>query len=150
MRGRSLMTMAPGGRGSLITAPRTRRRWISIPDTPTPLDRQIPTTLFAWQRTFARFSMTIGFPKAESILSEWNLTPDFTILEAANLQGAHNAAYIGAVLSYFQDAPIDHAHFLSWRCGMDGIVRLEWRLLQNSLRIQSHGQDTGYPAPPVR
>ena len=52
-----------------------------------------------------------GFPKAESILSEWNLTPEFTQLEAANLQSAHNAAYVGSVLSYFQDAPIDHAHF---------------------------------------
>jgi xylan 1,4-beta-xylosidase len=52
-----------------------------------------------------------GFPKAESILSEWNLTPDFTDAEKARLQGIENAAYIGAVLSYFQDAPIDHAHF---------------------------------------
>jgi xylan 1,4-beta-xylosidase len=52
-----------------------------------------------------------GFPKAESILSEWNLSSDFTEKEKSELQGAHNAAYIGAVLSYFQDAPLDHAHF---------------------------------------
>jgi hypothetical protein len=52
-----------------------------------------------------------GFSKAESILSEWNLSSDFTDKEKTELQGAHNAAYVGAVLSYFQDAPLDHAHF---------------------------------------
>ncbi len=61
-----------------------------------------------------------GFPKAESILSEWNLSADFTEKERAELEGMHNAAYIGAVLSYFQDAPLDHAHVLSRRRGLDG------------------------------
>ena len=46
-----------------------------------------------------------GFPNAESILSEWNLSSDFTEREKAELRGAHNAAFIGAVMSYFQDAP---------------------------------------------
>jgi hypothetical protein len=54
---------------------------------------------------------THGFPKAENILSEWNLTPDFTEGEADRLRGAENAAFIGAALTYFQDAPLDHAHF---------------------------------------
>jgi hypothetical protein len=54
---------------------------------------------------------THGFPHAESILSEWNLSADFTESEKAELQGEHNAAFIGAVLSYFQDTSIDHAHF---------------------------------------
>jgi hypothetical protein len=31
--------------------------------------------------------------------------------EKQTLQGAENAAYIGAVLNYLQDAPIDHAQF---------------------------------------
>jgi xylan 1,4-beta-xylosidase len=52
-----------------------------------------------------------GFTKAENILSEWNLTPDFTEAERARLQGEENAAFIGAALTYFQDAPIDHAQF---------------------------------------
>lgn len=52
-----------------------------------------------------------GFPKAESILSEWNLSADFTDAEKAMLQGEENAAFIGAALSYFEDAPIDHAQF---------------------------------------
>jgi xylan 1,4-beta-xylosidase len=51
------------------------------------------------------------FPKAESILSEWNLSADFTDAEKSTLRGSHNAAYIGAVLTYMQDASIDHAQF---------------------------------------
>jgi xylan 1,4-beta-xylosidase len=41
---------------------------------------------------------THGFPKAESILSE--LSADFMDDEKQTLQGAENAAYIGAVLNY--------------------------------------------------
>src|SRR5271156_5558404 len=51
------------------------------------------------------------FARTESILSEWNLSADFTESEKPTLQGAFNAAYISAALSYFQDAPIDHAQF---------------------------------------
>ena len=96
-----------------------------------------------------------GFPKAESILSEWNLTPDFTQLEAANLQGAHNAAYIGAVLSYFQDAPIDHAHFYRGDSAWMGLFDLNGdyyktayaframsRMLDTPRRIAVNGTDT--------
>jgi hypothetical protein len=35
----------------------------------------------------------------------------YTIREAPELQSAHNAAFVGAVFTYLQDAPIDHAHF---------------------------------------
>ena len=49
--------------------------------------------------------------KTESILSEWNLSADFTTEEESRLRGADNAAYIDSVLTYFQDAPIAHAQF---------------------------------------
>lgn len=52
-----------------------------------------------------------GFRNAESILSEWNLSSDFTEVEKQILQGADNAAYIGAVLIYLQDSTIDRAEF---------------------------------------
>lgn len=52
-----------------------------------------------------------GFKNAESILSEWNLSADFTDGEKTVLQGAVNAAYISAVLTYLQDSAIDHAEF---------------------------------------
>jgi hypothetical protein len=52
-----------------------------------------------------------GFRNAESILSEWNLSADFTDAEALILQGADNAAFLGAVIIYLQDSSIDHAQF---------------------------------------
>ncbi len=52
-----------------------------------------------------------GFRKAESILSEWNLSADFTDVEKQILQGAENAAFVGAVMTYLQDSSIDHAMF---------------------------------------
>src|ERR1700729_1696551 len=51
------------------------------------------------------------FPKAESILSEWNLTADFTDASKPALRGAYNPAYIGAVLTYLQDSAVDDAMF---------------------------------------
>jgi hypothetical protein len=52
-----------------------------------------------------------GFRNAESILSEWNLSADFTDVEKQILQGAENAAYVGAVMIYLQDSSLDHAQF---------------------------------------
>jgi len=52
-----------------------------------------------------------GFSNAKSILSEWNLTPDFTDPEKPRLQGIINAAFIGNVLIYLQDSSIDMAQF---------------------------------------
>jgi xylan 1,4-beta-xylosidase len=52
-----------------------------------------------------------GFGKSESILSEWNLTPDFTEPERPRLVGIENAAFMGDVLIYLQDSPVDRAHF---------------------------------------
>ena len=52
-----------------------------------------------------------GFKNAESILSEWNLSADFTEVEKKILQGPDNAAYIDAVMIYLQDSSIDHAQF---------------------------------------
>jgi xylan 1,4-beta-xylosidase len=52
-----------------------------------------------------------GFKNAESILSEWNLSADFTDVEKKILQGPENAAFIDAVMIYLQDSSIDHAQF---------------------------------------
>jgi xylan 1,4-beta-xylosidase len=81
-----------------------------------------------------------GFPKAESILSEWNLTPDFTQAEAAELQGAHNAAYIGAVLSYFQDAAIDHAHFYRGDAAWMGLFDLNGGYYKTAYAFKAMGK----------
>lgn len=51
-----------------------------------------------------------GFPKVESILSEWNLSADFTHDEESELSSMLNAAFIGEVLMHLQDSPVDFAH----------------------------------------
>ena len=87
---------------------------------------------------------THGFPKAENILSEWNLTPDFTDYEKARLQGADNAAFIGAVLSYFQDAPIDHAQFYRGDAAWMGLFDLQGQYFKTAYTFRAMGklQDT--------
>jgi xylan 1,4-beta-xylosidase len=52
-----------------------------------------------------------GFNKVESILSEWNLSADFTKDEEPELSSMSNAAFVGAVLVYLQDSAVDFAHF---------------------------------------
>jgi hypothetical protein len=83
---------------------------------------------------------THGFPKAESILSEWNLSSDFTEKEKAELQSAHNAAYIGSVLSYFQDAPLDHAHFYRGDAAWMGLFDLQGRYLKTAYTFKAMGK----------
>jgi hypothetical protein len=53
------------------------------------------------------------------------LPPDFTEAEKAELQGIHNTAFIGAVLSYLQDAPSDHVHFYRGDAAWMGLFNLE-------------------------
>ncbi|MGA9508027.1 MAG: hypothetical protein WBV55_05205 [Candidatus Sulfotelmatobacter sp.] len=83
---------------------------------------------------------THGFPHAESILSEWNLSADFTEAEKAELQGAHNAAYIGAVLSYLQDTSIDHAHFYRGDAAWMGLFGLEGKYFKTAYAFKAMGK----------
>ncbi len=83
---------------------------------------------------------THGFRQAESILSEWNLTPDFTDAEKARLQGVDNAAFIGAVLSYLQDAPIDHAQFYRGDAAWMGLFDLQGQYFKTAYTFQAMGK----------
>jgi len=96
-----------------------------------------------------------GFHNAESILSEWNLSADFTDDEKQILQGAENAAYIGAVLTYLQDSAIDHAEFYRGDATWMGLFGLHGeyfktayafkamtRMLDSPERLELSGSDT--------
>ena len=83
---------------------------------------------------------THGFPHAESTLSEWNLSADFTESEKAELQGEHNAAYIGAVLSYFQDTSIDHAHFYRGDAAWMGLFDLKGQYFKTAYTFKAMGK----------
>lgn len=52
-----------------------------------------------------------GFRSAESCLSEWGLSADFTDAEKPVLQGMENAAFMGSTIIYMQDSTIDRAIF---------------------------------------
>jgi len=83
---------------------------------------------------------THGFPKAESILSEWNLTPDFTEPQKARLRGMETAAYIGAALTYFQDAALDHAMFYRGDSAWMGLFNLDGSYFKTAYAFQAMGK----------
>lgn len=87
---------------------------------------------------------THGFPHAESVLSEWNLTPDFTDRQKSRLQGMETAAFIGAVLSYVQDAPLDHADFYRGDAAWMGLFDLQGNSFKTAYAFEAMGkmQDT--------
>ncbi|MGB8112513.1 MAG: hypothetical protein WCF22_01990, partial [Candidatus Sulfotelmatobacter sp.] len=81
-----------------------------------------------------------GLTKTENILSEWNLTPDFTEAEKARLRGTENAAFIGAALTYFQDAPLDHAHFYRGDAAWMGLFALDGSYFKTAYTFQAMGR----------
>lgn len=78
-----------------------------------------------------------GFPRAESILSEWNLSADFTIRFAAELQSANNAAFAADVLTFLQDAHIDHAHFYRGDSAWMGLFDLNGQLFKPAYAFEA-------------
>jgi hypothetical protein len=80
-----------------------------------------------------------GFQKAESILSEWNLSSDFRAGERIELESAHNAAYIGSVLSYLQDAPLDHAHFYRGDAAWMGLFDRQGQYFKTAYAFKAMG-----------
>ncbi len=81
-----------------------------------------------------------GFPKAESVLSEWNLTPDFTQAEMDELRSAHNAAFIDSVLSYIQDVPLDGAIFYRGDAAWMGLFDLQGDYYKTAYAFKAMGQ----------
>jgi xylan 1,4-beta-xylosidase len=88
---------------------------------------------------------THGYPKAENILSEWNLTPDFTEKQQARLRSVENAAYIGAVLSYLQDAPVDFAHFYRGDAAWMGLFDLNGGYFKTAYAFKAMGRMQNTP-----
>ena len=80
-----------------------------------------------------------GFSKAESVLSEWNLTPDFTERERARLQGMDNAAFIGAALIYLQDSAVDRAHFYRGDAAWMGLFGLQGEYFKTANTFRATG-----------
>lgn len=86
-----------------------------------------------------------GFPNTESILSEWNLSWDFTEQEERELRGAHNAAFIAAVMSYLQDAPVDAAMFYRGDAAWMGLFDLQGKYYKTAYAFKAMGEMLGTP-----
>lgn len=86
-----------------------------------------------------------GFAKATSVLSEWNLTPDFTEPEKARLQGVVNAAFIGDVLIYLQDAPVDMAQFYRADAAWMGLFGLKGEYFKPAYTFVAAGKMLATP-----
>lgn len=80
-----------------------------------------------------------GFQHAESVLSEWNLTPDFTEHEQARLRGIENAAFVGDVLIYLQDSAIDLAHFYRGDAAWMGLFGLHGEYFKPAYTFRATG-----------
>jgi hypothetical protein len=80
-----------------------------------------------------------GFQKAESVLSEWNLTPDFTEREQARLRGIVNAAFVGDVLIYLQDSTVDLAHFYRGDAAWMGLFGLHSEYFKPAYTFRATG-----------
>ena len=95
-------------------------------------------------RNFRKILDDHGYPHARSILSEWNLTPDFTEAENTELEGPHNAAFIGAALTYFQDAPLDAAIFYRGDAAWMGLFDVKGNYFKTAYAFKAMGrmQDT--------
>ncbi len=86
-----------------------------------------------------------GLTKTESILSEWNLTPDFTEAERDRLRGVENAAFIGAALTYFQDSAIDHADFYRGDAAWMGLFALDGSYFKTAYTFKAMGEMLATP-----
>jgi hypothetical protein len=118
--------------------------------------RRVPLDFYSWHdyaresedpydgvrlaRSLRSFLDKHGFPKSESILSEWNLSWDFTAQESDELRGAHNAAFIGAVLSYLHDAPLDAAMFYRGDAAWMGLFDLQGKYYKTAYAFKAMGQ----------
>ena len=122
---------------------------------------QVPLDFYSWH-TYAdgsadpydamRISQNIreildahGLKKTESVLSEWNLTPDFTEAAKARLRGPENAAFIAAALTYFQDAPIDHAQFYRGDAAWMGLFDLQGKPFKTAYTFEAMGKMLSTP-----
>jgi hypothetical protein len=118
--------------------------------------RKVPFDFYSWHlyndessdpydavrlaQNFRHLLDTHGYPKAENILSEWNLIADFTDVVKDELQGPHNAAFIGSVLSYLQDSPLDEAIFYRGDAAWMGLFDLQGRPFKNARAFETMGK----------
>ena len=67
------------------------------------------------------------------------MSADYTAREKDELQSAHNGAFIGAVLTYLQDAPLDEAMFYRGDAAWMGLFDLQGHYLKPAYAFKAMG-----------
>jgi xylan 1,4-beta-xylosidase len=86
-----------------------------------------------------------GFKNSESILSEWNLSADFTDAEKQTLEGADNAAFVASVMIYLQDSAIDRAEFYRGDAAWMGLFDTQPKLFKTAYTYKATAAMLGTP-----
>ena len=124
-------------------------------------EHQVPLDFYSWHHytivsadpyDFVRIGNEIrqtlndhGFPRAKSVLSEWNLTPDFTDPEKPRLQGIINAAFIDDALIYMQDSSVDMAEFYRADAAWMGLFDLKGNYFKPAYSFVATGKMLATP-----
>ena len=69
--------------------------------------------------------------------------PDYRKDAKAELESARNAAYIGAALCYFQNAPLNKAHFYRGDAAWMGLFDLQGQYFKTAYTFKAAGSDAG-------
>jgi xylan 1,4-beta-xylosidase len=86
-----------------------------------------------------------GFPQAESVLSEYNRSADFTEPMKAELRGADNAAFVATTLIYLQDASVDRAIYYRGDASWMGLFDLAKKPYKPAYAIRALGEMKNTP-----
>jgi hypothetical protein len=129
MAKRSLTTMGRTAKDLSITAPRISCRSIFIPGTRYTDSSADPYDAIRLAKQIREILDTSWFSESGKHSLRVESDPRLYRREKARLQGMENAAYIGAVLSYLQDAPVDHAHFYRGDAAWMGLFDLQGHVL---------------------
>jgi xylan 1,4-beta-xylosidase len=86
-----------------------------------------------------------GFPQAESILSEYNRSADFTEPMIPELRSADDAAFIATTLIYLQDVPVDHAIYYRGDASWMGLFDLAGKPYKPAYAMRAMGEMRNSP-----
>jgi xylan 1,4-beta-xylosidase len=143
---------------------------LAVPFTPQPYredfldycrEHKVPLDFYSWHnytddsadplvpsrlaKEFRKIIDDHGFPQAESILSEYNRSADFTEPMKAELRSADVAAFVATMLIYLQDAPVDRAMYYRGDASWMGLFDLAGKAYKPAYAIRAIGEMRNSP-----
>jgi xylan 1,4-beta-xylosidase len=143
---------------------------LAVPYTPQPYregfldycrDHKVPLDFYSWHnytdgsadpiepvrlaKEFRKIIDDHGFPQAESILSEYNRSADFTEPMKAELRSADDAAFITTTLIYLQDVAVDRAIYYRGDASWMGLFDLDGKPYTPAYAMRAMGEMRNSP-----